>query len=136
MKKTTFLILSNKIMKFLLGMLGFTSTWFYSCAYGTPENLEIIPTESFIEGTIKSKETKKPIPNIQVKTNGNKTVSNEQGYYFVSFKTPVSGKPFPVEFSDIDSFENSYIHDKDTTVTFYENGTNSKVLDVFLEPIK
>jgi putative lipoprotein (rSAM/lipoprotein system) len=120
-KHLHFINLSNKIILFLLSLLGFTT----SCEklpqdeYGTP-NADFI-----INGSIKSKTTNQFIQNLKVVATSERidmlkdsVLTDSQGKFITKIKDFPEKQTFKISISDIDGANNGSFANKDTTITF------------------
>jgi putative lipoprotein (rSAM/lipoprotein system) len=112
---------SNKFILYLLRFLGFTTVFNSMCTvdYGVPM------ADYVVNGTIKSQKTNQGIQHIQavMGVENNKwgldtAFSDQQGKFITTFRNIKGKYTVIVKFKDIDSTNNDYFSDKDTTITF------------------
>ena len=113
--KHNFLKTSNKIIAFILGLLGFSAGCLPVAEYG-------VPSANFIlNGNIKSTTTEQPINNIKVTMRSDTAISDENGTFSIKINDFPENQTYNVTIEDIDSIQNGHFENKDTTVTFPDN---------------
>jgi putative lipoprotein (rSAM/lipoprotein system) len=114
--KNTFVKQYDKILIFLIGLLGFST----ACnkeprmEYGTP-------SASFIINGVVQNQASQPIPNIKVSIRYDSTNTTFDGKFSLKNRTFPTNQTFIVRLSDIDGATNGSYKDKDTTIEFNNN---------------
>jgi putative lipoprotein (rSAM/lipoprotein system) len=121
------------------GIMGFAISCQHEDEYGTPM------ADFVLQGAVKSKTDLHALPDIKVTMLRDSNQTNVNGYYEVFLNDFPNPQTYLVRFHDLDTLHNGNFKDKDTNISFDGNnfqggdgkwyeGTETKVMDVFLEP--
>ena len=115
----------NKIIAFILSILGVGGTTFSCAMYGIPAEYGTPYANFKINGTV-TKHKNEKLPGIKVKMPYDSTLTNAYGKYEIETQDIPTGQTFEIQFIDIDGPENGEFETLDTVVVFenpkFENG--------------
>jgi putative lipoprotein (rSAM/lipoprotein system) len=118
--RNTFLRGSNKLLGYLLLLLGFSS----ACSqmadeYGAPYAEYGVPMATFIvKGNVVSDASDQVIPAVRVVMPFDTVYTDQNGNYQIENQNYPTDQSFLLEFSDVDGPQNGSFETLDTTVTF------------------
>lgn len=107
----------NKILAFILSILGVGGTTFSCAMYGIPAEYGTPYANFKVNGTITNSRNE-TIPGIKVKMPYNSTYSNTNGKYEIDTHDFPTNQTFQIKFIDVDGAENGEFETLDTTVVF------------------
>jgi putative lipoprotein (rSAM/lipoprotein system) len=120
--KRTILEKYNKLLSFLLSVLGFGAACSLgACEYGLPVVEYGTPHATFkVKGTVRSEQTSNNLPNIRVVMGEDTAFTDVSGNYQVKNIDFPNDQAFLVEFKDIDGETNGEYQPLDTIVEFID----------------
>ncbi len=145
--KTRYLKAYNKLISYLLALLGVSIACSNGCAmYGTPAEYGT-PNATFkVLGKVTTEQSI-AIPNIKVVLDYDTAFTDNQGNYLVETINFPTNQTFSIQFKDIDSTLNGEFQQLDTVVEFtdpqftggtgnWNKGETEKEFNVKLKPLK
>jgi putative lipoprotein (rSAM/lipoprotein system) len=130
---------TSKLLVIFLSLLGFTVSCKHEDKYGTPM------ADFVLQGTVQSSATHNTLPDIQVKLNSISGQTNSAGYFEISMSDYPDPHTYTLQFHDLDTINNGYFKDKDTSFYFPANsfqggddewyeGKEIKITEIHLDP--
>jgi putative lipoprotein (rSAM/lipoprotein system) len=145
--KTKFLKVYNKLLYYIIALLGVGTSFTTSCAmYGTPVEYGV-PNATFkVSGKVTT-EQNIAIPNIRVVLPYDTAYTDNQGNYLVKTVTLPGNQSIPIQFKDIDNAQNGEFKNLDTIAKFvnpqftggdghWNQGETEIELNIKLKPLK
>ncbi len=118
--KNSIHLFSNRIISFLLCLLGFSAACTeIACEYGSPAAEYGTPYATFVaKGAVVNDVSEQPIPGIRVIMEYDTSYTGENGNYEVKTDAFPANQSFLIEFADVDGEQNGNLEPTDTTATF------------------
>lgn len=146
--KKKYLKFSNKLIAFVLALLGVGTACSSASEYGTPAEEYGVPHADFkVKGIVKSAFDDEVIEGIRVSLNYDTAYTGQDGNYLVVHTSVPSTTVLHINFQDTDGNENEAYLSFDTTIVFenpvftggdgnWYEGYTEKTLNVKLNPAK